>query len=135
MLPAGQLRLRAGLGATGWLDGDQLDRSRRAPFPPPSVPGQRRPDRPDHRLVPMALLAGSATPISPSMQQFPISGLTGPSTAWPSRSTAAGDWLRFTAAQQCEELAGYPELLAAPTTTTPNVRYFDPVTGNRSTSR
>lgn len=39
-------------------------------------------------------------------------------------------WLRFTASQTREEIAGYPELLAAPTTTTPNVRYFDPLTGN-----
>ncbi len=39
-------------------------------------------------------------------------------------------WLRLTASQAYEEVAGYPELLAAPTTTTPNVLYFDPVTGN-----
>ncbi|MFM5950927.1 MAG: hypothetical protein ACKOPM_17135 [Novosphingobium sp.] len=39
-------------------------------------------------------------------------------------------WLRLTASQSYEEVAGYPELLAAPTTTTPNVLYFDPVTGN-----
>lgn len=38
-------------------------------------------------------------------------------------------WLRFVASTQRDEQAIQPELLAAPVVTTPNVPYFDPLTG------
>ena len=40
------------------------------------------------------------------------------------------DWLRFVASEQRDERAVSPELLAAPEVISPNVPYFDPLTGD-----
>ena len=131
MLPAGQLRLRAGLGAT-WL---RLDGASSTGL------GERHFRRHQYEAsggltIPLfgredGTYAGIGNADFSVDAGFSDLGAYGAidrlalALNWQPLS-----WLRLTASQSREEIAGYPELLAAPTTTTPNVRYFDPVTGN-----
>jgi iron complex outermembrane recepter protein len=128
-LPAGQVRLRAGLGAT-WLEldgsssnglGDRhFRRHQYAANGGLTVPLTGKPD-------------GGSGGIGNS--EFTVdAGVSdlGPYGTIKNLALALNwqpvHWLRLTASQAYEEVAGYPEVLAAPTTTTPNVLYFDPVT-------
>ncbi|MFM5917017.1 MAG: hypothetical protein ACKOOL_05725, partial [Novosphingobium sp.] len=130
-LPAGQLRLRAGLGAT-WvrLDGASSNGT-----------GERHFRRHQYTAsggmtVPLTGKAdGSFGGIGQS--EFTVDASVSDLGTYGTIDSLAlalnwqpSQWLRLTASHSYEEVAGYPELLAAPTTTTPNVLYFDPVTGN-----
>jgi iron complex outermembrane recepter protein len=133
-LPAGQVRLRAGLGAT-WL---QLDGASSSGL------GERH-----FRRHQYSASGGLTMPLTGNVDGsfggFGQSDFTvdasvsdlGPYGSIDSLALALNwqprAWLRFSASQTYEEVAGAPEILAAPITTTPNVPYFDPVTGNTDT--
>lgn len=129
-LPAGQLRLRAGLGGT-WLslDGASTNLANARHF--------RRREYEARAGLTIPLTGspdGSPGPIGRS--EFSIdaarSDLGGQGKAHSvamALTWLPASWLRLTLNQNEESIAPAPELLAAPTTVTPNVRYFDPVTG------
>ena len=130
-LPAGPVQLRAGLGAT-WL---RLDGASSTGL------GERHFRRHQYEAsggltIPLIGHA-DGTFAGVGNADFSVDGAISDLGAYGSVDSLAlalnwqpAAWLRLTASQSYEEIAGYPELLAAPTTTTPNVRYFDPVTGN-----
>ena len=131
MLPAGQLRMRAGLGAT-WLRLDGASSTglgerhfRRHQYEAGgglTIPLIGRPDGA------YGGIGNADFSIDAAVSDLGVYGSIDSLALALNWQPAA--WLRLTASQSREEIAGYPELLAAPTTTTPNVRYFDPVTGN-----
>jgi hypothetical protein len=130
-LPAGQVRLRAGLGAT-WLRLDGASST---------GTGERH-----FRRHQYSASGGLTVPLTGKVDgttgglgntEFTVDAGVSDLGAYGTIDSLAlalnwqpSQWLRMTASQAYEEVAGYPELLAAPTTTTPNVLYFDPVTGN-----
>lgn len=129
-LPAGQVRLRAGLGAT-WLEldgsssnglGDRHFRRRQyAANAGLTVPLTGRPDGNSGGIGNTELtIDAGVSDLGPygTIRNLALA------LNWQPRT-----WLRMTASHAYDEVAGYPELLAAPATITPNVLYFDPVTG------
>lgn len=129
-LPAGQLRLRTGLGAT-WLslDGASTNLANARHF--------RRHEYEARAGLTIPLTGnadGSLGGIGRS--EFSIDTARSDLGSQGSAHSVAmaltwqpASWMRLTLSQNEESAAPSPELLAAPTITTPNVRYFDPVTG------
>ncbi len=129
-LPAGQLRLRAGLGAT-WLslDGASTNLANARHF------RRREYEARAGLTIP---LTGNAdgSPGGIGRSEFSIDSARSDLGSQGSAHSVAMaltwqpiSWMRLTLSQNEESAAPSPELLAAPTITTPNVRYFDPVTG------
>ena len=130
-LPAGPLRLRAGLGAT-WLSLDGASTT---------GVGERHFRRHEYELRGGLSIPLTAAP-GPGARGFGASEFTVDASTSDLGSYGRLDslalaltwqpaaWLRLTASQASEQVAPSPDLLAYPTTITPNVRYFDPVTGN-----
>ena len=131
MLPAGRLRLRAGAGATFLaLDGSSSNglgdrRFRRHQY---QLSGGLTMPLTGHADGSFGGIGNTEATVDAAVSDLGSYGrIDSLALAF---NWQPASWLRLTASQQYEEVAGYPELLAAPTTTTPNVRYFDPVTGN-----
>ena len=129
-LPAGPLRLRAGAGGT-WLalDGASTNTLNNRNF--------RRHEFEARGGLSIPLTGNSdGSPGGIGQSEFSIDvarsdlGSQGEANSLAMALTwQPAPWLRLTASQNEESIAPAPELLASPSITTPNVRYFDPVSG------